>query len=147
MAVSQWFFGVLIRKSDVESRYPGGVDQFVADVPNDTLLDDGELVGVSFMDGGDLGRYMDVLNEKAGLQLNVEGTPGDCAQTWTSSVFSAPEWIEKIYVHHPALDKSWRAWKLRGGRSQIFAYMFPEGPNTAPLVETTPDDESKEIYI
>ena len=49
MAVLLEAISVVIRRSAIDERFPGGWDQFVAETPNDTLCADDHLVRLGFM--------------------------------------------------------------------------------------------------
>jgi hypothetical protein len=49
MAVSVAFYSVVIRKSTIEARFPGGLKHYSAACPNDSLCIDDNIVRVGFM--------------------------------------------------------------------------------------------------
>lgn len=63
---------VVVRVSTIESRYPGGMEQYVADRPNQTLRFDGHLARVGFMSANDVGTFVERLR-RAGLVFFEEG--------------------------------------------------------------------------
>lgn len=60
MTIPIKFFTVVLKKTAVESGYPGGLKRFLEDQPQG-LPQDAELVGLRFMSGGELQRFLDLL--------------------------------------------------------------------------------------
>ena len=70
MAVLVEAISVIVKASVIESKYPGGNEAFLADVPNQTLCADGELARVGFMTPDDVGVFIDILEAKGLVHLN-----------------------------------------------------------------------------
>lgn len=49
MPISIEFINLIIRKSTLESKYQGGLEQFIKDVPNKSFREDDELVRYGWM--------------------------------------------------------------------------------------------------
>ncbi len=143
MPISQNFVGVFIRRSDIAIHYTGGIGQFVLDLPNQSLLDDGEVFGVSFMSGADLNRYLDELLAKSGLLLNVGDQRGECCATLMQFALDRPDWIERVNVVHPDFNIPWPAWRLKSGISRVFAYAGANGKSAVPFVTAKAPVESQ----
>ena len=58
MAVLIEAISVVIKRSSIDKKFPGGWDAFVQEVPNQTLCTDGKLVRVGFMTPDDVGQYV-----------------------------------------------------------------------------------------
>lgn len=59
MAIAIRFYTVVLKKVAIESGYPGGLTHFLQDYRG--APQDAHLVGLYFMSGGDLGRFIDLL--------------------------------------------------------------------------------------
>jgi hypothetical protein len=78
MAVLVEAISVVIRRSRIESAYPGGWERFVADCPNETLCADGDLARIGFMTPADVESYVRGLGEM-GLVFQQNGKAIDIA--------------------------------------------------------------------
>lgn len=105
MAISQWFHGVIFRKAFIETRYPGGIDAFIGDLPNKSLRDDGELLDVSSISGVDHSEYIQLLEARTGARLSTAEEPGEMVETYLKSTFHRPEWLEKIAIARPRMKQ------------------------------------------
>jgi len=72
MAVLVEAISVVVRRDAIASKYPGGWDAFVDDVPNATLCFDGEVARVGFMAPPDVKAFLKHL-ERKGLQILDNG--------------------------------------------------------------------------
>lgn len=68
MAIPVAILTAVIKKSEIEASYPGGLHQFLRDQPD--ASEDEHLFGVSFMSGGDLQEFIDSLGAK-GVDVRV----------------------------------------------------------------------------
>ena len=94
MAVLVEAISVIVKGSVIESKYPGGNDAFLADVPNQTLCTDGELARVGFMTPDDVGTFIDILEAK-GLAYLDSGEAADMVVADQQSGFTTPcSWAE-----------------------------------------------------
>jgi hypothetical protein len=73
MPISLEFINLIIRKSTLESKYQGGLEQFIKDIPNQSFREDDELVRFGCMNGIDLEKFIDVTLEK-GLEYKEKET-------------------------------------------------------------------------
>ena len=89
MAVLVEAISVIVKASVIESKYPGGNEAFLADVPNQTLCTDGELARVGFMTPDDVGRFIDKL-EANGLQHVINGEAADLVVADQQQGFTTP---------------------------------------------------------
>jgi len=60
MSIPIVFFTAVLKKQAIEASYPGGLARFLQDRPG--APQDEHLVGVSFMSGGDLQQFVDLLS-------------------------------------------------------------------------------------
>ena len=67
---------VVVKRSVIEERYPGGLDQFCLDIPNDTYCADENLVRVGFMHPDDVAAFCEHL-KTFGIHYVVNGTAED----------------------------------------------------------------------
>ncbi len=65
MAVQITFFSMIIKKTTLDEKYPGGVAQYREDCPNQTYHEDDYLTCVAYMSGDDLFDYIDDVTDKA----------------------------------------------------------------------------------
>ncbi len=100
MAIPIRFYTVVLKKVAIESGYPGGLARFLQDRPD--IPQDEHLVGVPFMSGGDLQRFVDLLAANGldlardlaiGEMIHGEWQPGSGIEfrvSHTDGIF--PEW-------------------------------------------------------
>lgn len=78
MAVQITFFSMIIKKTTLDEKYPGGVVQYREDCPNQTYHEDDYLTCVAYMSGDDLFDYIDEVTDKApNLTLCTEDKPNN----------------------------------------------------------------------
>lgn len=75
MSVLVECFSVVIKRSVIESRYPGGLAGYQADCPNQTLCADENLVRVGFMVLDDVSEFVLRVLARAGLASTPCGIP------------------------------------------------------------------------
>ena len=92
MSVLVEFSNVIIRRIAIERSYPGGMPQFVQDVPNSTFCADRHLVRVGFMCTEWLEAYVEQL-EQAGLQFAPESGSDLCVVDELSGPHTACDWL------------------------------------------------------
>jgi hypothetical protein len=73
MAIPIEFINLIIRKSTLQSKYLGGLEQFIKDIPNQSFREDEELVRFGCMNNSDLERFIDLTLER-GLEYNEKDT-------------------------------------------------------------------------
>ena len=78
MAVLVEGLSVIVRRDVIASRYPGGWEGFVRDVPNRTLCADGDVARVGFMTRDDVERFIARL-DRHGFRFIVDGQAIDVA--------------------------------------------------------------------
>lgn len=64
MSVELKFLNIIVPKSVIAEKYPGGLTQYIRDVPNRSYREDFHFTRVGFMNGLDLEQYLNVLKEK-----------------------------------------------------------------------------------
>ncbi len=139
MAVLVEAISVIIKRSAIDEKWPGGWEAFVRDVPNRTLCFDSFLARVGFMKPVDVKSYVKMLENKGFLNTNVgsvndlvvanqlHGLSVDC--DWVKlydADFDGPDQRVAVCIH--ADDKEddpfsiftpgW--WKYEGSLSQTF---------------------------
>jgi hypothetical protein len=77
MSVLVECFSLVVRRSDLERRYPGGMNAYESDCPNRTLCADRSLVRVGFMAVDDLYQFMLRVLTRAGLASTPTGLVED----------------------------------------------------------------------
>ena len=70
MAVLVEATSVIIKRSSIDEKYPGGWESFVRDVPNKTLCADSLLARVGFMSSIDVESYINFLRKKGLVYLS-----------------------------------------------------------------------------
>ena len=139
MAVLIEAISVVIKRSAIEAKYPGGWESFVADVPNQTLGADDELARVGFMIPNDVESYVKHLEQYALIYIQ-DGSTVDLAVVDQQRGFAIPcDWAG---FGHGALDGDKNrkvagcqafdskggplitpdGWKYEGSLSQTFAF-------------------------
>ena len=73
MAIELEFINLVIRKSTLEEKYQGGIEQFRKDLPNRSLREDEDLVRFGCMNWNDLGHFEGLINSK-GLEFKEQET-------------------------------------------------------------------------
>ena len=73
MAVYCEFISVIIRRDSIDKYFSGGWTRFVLELPNYSMLTDGEIVNVGFMNPSSTASYLDFLKDE-GLQYRQSGT-------------------------------------------------------------------------
>ena len=68
MSIPIEFINLIIRKSTLASKYQGGLEQFIKDVPNQSFREDEELVRFGCMNNSDLENFIDLTLER-GLEI------------------------------------------------------------------------------
>jgi hypothetical protein len=87
---------VVIQTTAIEAKYPGGWEQFRLEPPNQTLMSDGELVCIGFMEPRSVEAFVAELKEH-GLQFDQEAQPSDfCVVDQMDGKGSAAEWLSLV---------------------------------------------------
>jgi len=73
MSIQLEFLNIIIRKSTLQSKYLGGLEQFIKDIPNQSFREDEELVRFGCMNGTDLEKFIDLTLER-GLEFKEKET-------------------------------------------------------------------------
>lgn len=97
MSISIEFINLIIRKSTLEAKYLGGLEQFIKDVPNQSFREDEELVRFGCMNNSELERFIDLTLER-GLEYNDKDTEDlVIINTYSGSSWEV-SWLEHDYV-------------------------------------------------
>lgn len=73
MAIELEFINLVVRKSTLEEKYQGGIEQFRKDLPNRSLREDEDLVRFGCMNWNDLKHFTDIIVAK-GLEYKDQET-------------------------------------------------------------------------
>ncbi len=73
MAIELEFINLVVRKSTLEAKYVGGLEQFKLDLPNRSLREDEDLVRFGCMNWNDLEHFIDIIVDK-GLEYKDQET-------------------------------------------------------------------------
>jgi hypothetical protein len=73
MAIELEFINLVVRKSTLEEKYQGGVEQFKRDLPNQSLREDDDLIRFGCMNWNDMEHFTDVIESK-GLEYKDQET-------------------------------------------------------------------------
>ncbi len=87
------FINLIIRKSTLESKYQGGLEQFIKDVPNKSFREDDELVRYGCMNGNALERFIDLILER-GLEYKDKDTVDFVVINTLSGASWDVDWLE-----------------------------------------------------
>lgn len=91
------FINLIIRKSTLVSKYQGGLEQFIKDIPNQSFRDDDELVRFGCMNSSDLERFIDLTLER-GLEYKEKDTDDFVIINTYSGLSWEVSWLEHDYV-------------------------------------------------
>jgi hypothetical protein len=126
MAVLVEAISVIVKISSIRDKYRGGWEAFKKDCPNKTLVSDGELARIGFVDP----RHVRVLVDRfkmVGFVLAGDGADSDfCVADQISGATTACDWIDLGTV--PAdgdATHTVTAARLKG--SQLKSFMRPDG--------------------
>ena len=93
MPISIEFINLIIRKSTLEAKYQGGLEQFINDVPNESFRDDDELVRYGCINGNALERFIDLILER-GLEYKDKETDDFVVINALSGATWDVDWLE-----------------------------------------------------
>lgn len=127
MAVLIEALSVVIRLETVADKYPGGVEQYIEDCPNNTLCLDDDLVRVGFMTGHDLFDFIRSL-ERIGFK-HMEGDEFDeiAVVDQHDGIVKPCDWLEYLNLVIFEGDIRVSICKIKG--SAIDSIAFPAGWN------------------
>jgi hypothetical protein len=97
VSISIEFFNLVIRKSTLETKYNGGLEQFIKDIPNQSFREDHELVRFGCMNSSDLERFIDLTLER-GLEYKDKDTDDFVIINTYSGLSWKVSWLEHDYV-------------------------------------------------
>jgi hypothetical protein len=93
MAIALEFINLVVRKSTLETKYQGGIEQFRKDLPNRSLREDDELVRFGCMNWNDLEYFTDIIVSK-GLTYLEQGTADFVVISSLKGALWNVDWIE-----------------------------------------------------
>jgi hypothetical protein len=97
MPISLEFINLIIRKSTLESKYQGGIEKFIKDVPNKSFREDDKLVRFGCMNGADIEKFIDLILER-GLEYREKETVDFVIINSYSGTSWDVKWLEHDYV-------------------------------------------------
>lgn len=97
MSIPLEFINLIIRKSTLESKYQGGLEQFIKDIPNQSFREDDELVRFGCMNGADLEKFVDLTLERGLEYKEKETVDFVIINTFSGSSWDV-SWLEHDYV-------------------------------------------------
>jgi hypothetical protein len=97
MSISIEFINLIIRKSTLETKYQGGLEQFIKDVPNQSFREDDKLVRFGCMNGTDLEKFIDLIL-KRGLKYKEKVTDDFVIINTFSGLSWDVSWLEHDFV-------------------------------------------------
>jgi len=125
MAVLVEAISIIIRRTTIDEKYPGGWDTFVEKAPNKTLCADKKIARLGFMSPFDVESFINGL-EKIGFKYLVNGHASEIAVIDQIKGFTAPcDWLDAGHVEIDNGKHKVAACKLKGCRSKHI--IFPEG--------------------
>ena len=96
MSISIEFINLIIRKSTLESKYQGGLEQFIKDIPNQSFREDEELVRFGCMNNSDLEGFIELTLER-GLEYKEKDTDDFVIINTYSGLSWEVSWLEHNY--------------------------------------------------
>ena len=97
MAIPIEFINLIIRKSTLETKYSGGLERFIKDIPNQSFREDEELVRFGCMNNSDLESFIDLTIER-GLEYKEKDTDDFVVINTYSGLSWEVSWLEHDYV-------------------------------------------------
>ena len=97
MAIRIEFINLIIRKSTIETKYKGGLEKFIKDIPNQSFREDKELVRLGCMNSSDLERFIDLTLER-GLEYKEKDTDDFVIINSYSGLSWEVAWLEHNFV-------------------------------------------------
>jgi hypothetical protein len=97
MSIPIEFINLIIRKSTLDAKYKGGLEQFIEDVPNQSFREDTELVRFGCMNGTDLEKFIDLILERGLEYKEMETEDFVIINTYSGSSWEV-KWLEHDYV-------------------------------------------------
>lgn len=98
------FINLIIRKSTLESKYKGGIEQFINDVPNQSFGEDDELVRFGCMNGTDLEKFIDLILKRGLVYEGKETDDFVIINSYSGSSWEV-SWLEHDYVECWSVNK------------------------------------------
>jgi hypothetical protein len=105
MTIPIEFINLIIRKLTLETKYKGGLKQFIKDVPNQSFREDEKLVRFGCMNNSDLERFIDLTLER-GLEYKEKDTDDFVIINSYSGSSWDVNWLEHDYVECWIINKS-----------------------------------------
>lgn len=126
MAVLVEGISVIVRINAIEEKYPGGLESFEKECPNETFCADGELARVGFMTPADTKKFVSTLNS-LGIVYREGGKAVDIVVADQQRGFPVQcDWAELGEVSLPGSEsRQVRACLATGSESNIL--MTPDG--------------------
>ena len=125
MAVLVEAISVVVRRTAIDAKFPGGWAAFAAHAPNRTLCADGEIARLGFMSPADVEIFVRAL-EQAGLTHLDGDTAVDLVVVDQMSGPASPSgWLEFGHVELTGRGGKVAACRLAGSR--VASIMLPEG--------------------
>lgn len=115
MAVLIEAISVVVRLETIADKYPGGVEQYVSDCPNNTLCMDKDITSVRFMTSGDANNFINGL-VRDGLRCVTDGEYDEIAVVDQFDGFCMPcDWLDFTNSAGSKNIKRISACKIKGG--------------------------------
>ena len=124
MAVLVEAISVIVRRSAVDAKFPGGWPAFAAAAPNLTFCADGEIARVGFMSPADVEGYVRSL-ERVGLTTSTAGRRSTVVVDQMGGPASPSGWLEFGHVDLTGAGAKVAACRLVGSR--VASIMLLEG--------------------
>jgi len=96
MPIPLEFINLIIRKSNLESKYQGGLEQFIKDLPNQSFREDDELVRYRCMNGTDLEKFIELTLERGQEFREKETNDFVIINSYSGSSWDV-NWLEHDY--------------------------------------------------
>lgn len=105
MPISIEFINLIIRKSTLQLKYQGGLEQFIKDIPNQSFREDEELVRFGCMNGNDLEKFID-LTLLRGLEYKENKTDDFVVINTYAGASWDVNWLDHNYVECWSVPKT-----------------------------------------
>lgn len=104
MPITLEFINLIIRKSTLQSKYKGGLEQFIKDIPNQSFREDNELVRYGCMNSNDLEQFIDLTIERGLVYEGKETDDFVIINSYSGSSWEV-SWLEHDYVECWSVNK------------------------------------------
>ena len=139
MSVLAEAISVIIRRTSLDHRYPGGAEQYWRDCPNQTFCADGYLTRVGFMAPEDVGAFIDYLSRHGLVHVRNRSSVDISVVDQFRGATAPCDWLE-VRLLEEGYSIAW----LAGTEPKLLSYPPEWTPERSPSLQFVDTDEAKE---